>query len=197
MVILAALCVLAGVFPGFVIDALAPAVEALSHGARMPLQSAEPWLTVIPVTASRSSYNGLLLLAFIIVSASLTAAGIHRFASRAVRRSAAWDCGHPDFSPATQYTGGSFSQPIRRVFGTVVFRVRETVDMPLPGDVRPARQTLELHDTIWERLYLPIAAGVGIAAERLNRFQFLTIRRYLSLVFGALVVLLLVVALWQ
>jgi hypothetical protein len=56
---------------------------------------------------------------------------------------------------------------------------------------------LELHDTIWERLYLPIAAGVGIAAERLNRFQFLTIRRYLSLVFGALVVLLLVVALWQ
>jgi hypothetical protein len=77
-----------------------------------------------------------------------------------------------------------------------VFRVIETVDMPLPGDVRPARQTLLLHDTIWDRLYMPIAAGVGIAAERLNRFQFLTIRRYLSLVFGALVVLLLVVALW-
>jgi hypothetical protein len=163
----------------------------------MPLQSVEPWLTVIPVTASRSSYNGLLLLAFIIFSASVTAAGIHRFASRVVRRSAAWDCGHPDRSPATQYTGGSFSQPIRRVFGSVVFRVSETVDMPLPGDVRPARQTLLLHDTIWDRLYMPIAAGVGIAAERLNHFQFLTIRSYLSLVFGALVVLLLVVALWQ
>ncbi len=30
----------------------------------------------------------------------------------------------------------SFAQPIRRVFGTVVFRAREHVDMPPPGDMR-------------------------------------------------------------
>ena len=35
-----------------------------------------------------------------------------------------------------------------------------------------------------------------LAAERLNPLQFLTIRRYLSLVFVALVVLLLVLAIW-
>ena len=33
--------------------------------------------------------------------------------------------------------------------------------------------------------------------QALNYLQFLTIRRYLSLVFGALVVLLLALALWQ
>ena len=33
-------------------------------------------------------------------------------------------------------------------------------------------------------------------ADRLNRFQFLTVRRYLGLVFAALVLLLLVLALW-
>ncbi len=33
-------------------------------------------------------------------------------------------------------------------------------------------------------------------SERLNHLQFLTIRQYLSLVFGALVTLLLVLAIW-
>jgi len=37
---------------------------------------------------------------------------------------------------------------------------------------------------------------VNALAERLNRFQFLTIRRYLTLVFVALVALLLVLAIW-
>jgi hypothetical protein len=100
-------------------------------------------------------------------------------------------------SPATQYTAGSFAQPIRRVFGTLVFRVRESVDMPAPGDLRPARFAVEAHDLIWEWLYLPIAGAVGFAAEKLNYLQFLTIRRYLSLVFLALVFLLLVLALWS
>jgi hydrogenase-4 component B len=37
---------------------------------------------------------------------------------------------------------------------------------------------------------------VAHAAEKLNRLQFLSIRRYLSLVFLALILLLLVFALW-
>jgi hydrogenase-4 component B len=113
-----------------------------------------------------------------------------------LRRAPAWDCGYPDMSPATQYTASSFAQPIRRVFGSVVFAAREHVEMPPPGDSRPARLVVALHDPIWEAIYLPLAAGIGIAAERLNRLQFLTIRQFLSLVFAALVVLLLVLALW-
>jgi len=38
---------------------------------------------------------------------------------------------------------------------------------------------------------------IGFAAERLNRLQFLTIRGYLTLVFGALVALLMVLTVWQ
>jgi hydrogenase-4 component B len=56
--------------------------------------------------------------------------------------------------------------------------------------------TVVLHDPIWETLYLPVAASVGYAAERLNHLQFLTIRQFLSVVFAALVILLLVLALW-
>jgi hypothetical protein len=97
----------------------------------------------------------------------------------------------------TQYTAGSFAQPIRRVFGTLVFRARERVELPPPGDTGPARLHVVLRDLVWEALYVPIAGGVGRVADRLNPLQFLTIRRCLSLVFLALVGLLLVLALWQ
>jgi hydrogenase-4 component B len=191
----AALCLFAGILPGGVIDALAPVTRALV-GDRMPVQTAAPWLSIVPIAESRSSYNGLLVFLFIAAAASLAAFMIHRFASRASRRAPAWDCGFPDPSPATQYTAGSFAQPIRRVFGTFVFRAKERVEMSPPDDPRPAHLTVVLRDLVWEGCYAPLAGAVGFAAERLNHLQFLTIRRYLSLVFGALVTLLLALALW-
>jgi formate hydrogenlyase subunit 3/multisubunit Na+/H+ antiporter MnhD subunit len=193
----AGLCVFAGVFPGLIIDALAPVVVMLTEGARMPVQTTMPWLTVVPLTEGRSSYNGLLVLLFIVTSAGATAWVIQRFASHAVRRAPAWDCGFPDPSPATQYTAGSFAQPIRRVFGTLVFRAREEVDMPAPGELRPARIQVRLQDLAWDGIYAPVAEAIGLAADRMNRLQFLTIRRYLTLVFLALVLLLLVIAIWR
>ena len=68
--------------------------------------------------------------------------------------------------------------------------------MPPPGSTAPARLSVELRDLIWDMLYAPIAVAVAFAAERLNYLQFLTIRSYLSLVFAALVLLLLVLAIW-
>jgi hypothetical protein len=191
----AALCLVTGVLPGLFIDALAPVVQGLA-GASMPQQSTRPWLSIVPIAESRSSYNGLLVFIFITVSTLLTVEAVHRYASRAVRRGPAWDCGFPDASPATQYTADSFAQPIRRVFGTTVFQARERVDMPAPGDARPARLIVTLRDLVWEGIYAPIARAVSVAGERLNHLQFLTIRQYLSLVFVALVGLLLVVSAW-
>jgi hydrogenase-4 component B len=196
MFILAALCLLAGILPGPVIDALSPVtIEILS--SRMPIQANEAWLSIVPIAESRSSYNGLLVMVFITISASLAVFFIHRFASHALRRGPAWGCGFSDPTPAAQYSGGSFAQPIRRVFGTLVFHARDHVEMPAPGDIRPARLRIELHDLVWEGMYQPIAGAVGFSADRLNRLQFLTIRRYLSLVFATLVTLLLVLAIWS
>jgi hypothetical protein len=68
--------------------------------------------------------------------------------------------------------------------------------MPTPGDPRPARLSVGIRDLIWELLYAPISGWISSSAALLNHLQFLTIRRYLSLVFGALVLLLLMVAIW-
>jgi hydrogenase-4 component B len=197
MLALAAFCVLAGVLPGFIVDALAPVVTLATNGAALASQQAMPWLSLVPVAPDRSSYNGLVLLAFIAISGSLTAFAVHRLASRGLRRAPPWDCGFPVPTPATQYSAGSFAQPIRRVFGPFVFRTRETVDMPRPGELRPARHAVVVRDLIWDGLYLGIVRAVGSAADRLNRLQFLTIRRYLTLVFAALIALLIVLVLWQ
>ena len=196
MLVFAALCLLGGIFPGVVIDLFSPVTQSLVL-ARMPDQLADAWLTIVPVAASRSSYNGLLVFGFIAASTWMAVLAVHRFASRALRRGPAWDCGFPDPRPETQYTAASFAQPIRRVFGTMVFETRETVDMPAPGDTRPARITKVSHDLVWETLYAPIAWLVGAVADGMNVLQFLTIRRYLGFVFVALVFLLLTLTLWQ
>src|SRR5262249_5183047 len=157
----------------------------------MPQQRFLPWLTIIPIAQSRSSYNGLLVFLFITASTCLAISVIHRFASRSVRRAPAWDCGTPSTNPLTQYSAASFAQPIRRVFGTVVFLASERVEMPPPGAAAPATLSVSLHDIPWENLYLPVVRSVSFAAEKLNAVQFLTIRRYLSFVFFALIALLL------
>ena len=63
--------------------------------------------------------------------------------------------------------------------------------------MRAARLEVELHDPVWERAYAPVAVAVIALSTRFNYLQYLTIRRYLSLVFGALVLLLLGMALWR
>jgi formate hydrogenlyase subunit 3/multisubunit Na+/H+ antiporter MnhD subunit len=190
---LVALCVLAGVLPGLVIDALAPVATLLS-GARLPAQAGNAWLTIMPAGAARGTYNGLLLLLFVAASAMLAAALVHRLASRALRRGPAWGCGFTDAAALNQYGGPSFAQPIRRVFAGPLFGAREVVEMPPPGAVAPARYRAPMQDPAWAKIFDPIAGAVDFAAGKLNALQFLTIRRYLSLVFLSLVGLLLALA---
>ena len=192
MLAFAVLCLLAGILPGFVLDALG-SVSELLVGARLEPQSAQPWLRIAPISAERGAYNGLLVFAMIAIAAAATAVILRRVASHALRRAPAWDCGFPDPSPATQYTSGSFAQPIRRVFGSVVFRAREYVEMPKPGAAGAAKLTVAMHDTVWEGFYAPVIRLVDALADRLTKLQFLTIRKYLMLVFATLILMLIIV----
>jgi formate hydrogenlyase subunit 3/multisubunit Na+/H+ antiporter MnhD subunit len=196
MIIFAALCLLTGIIPGAVIDTLAPVARDLT-GARMPVQLGDAWQTIVPIAASRSSYNGLLVFAFITISILITVVTIHRLSAHGVRRAPPWDCGFPDPTPLSQYSAASFEQPIRRVFGTVLFRSKEVVDMPPPGDNRPAGIVRTIHDPAWEGIYRPLAAAIGWMAGKSDLLAYLTIRSYLSFVFAALVVLLIALTIWQ
>ena len=94
MFILVALCLAAGILPGFVIDSLSSINIALV-GAGVSPQAHIEWLSIAPIAEARSSYNGLLVFLFIAVSGWGAALAVHRFASREIRRGPAWDCGFP------------------------------------------------------------------------------------------------------
>lgn len=196
MAILAFLCVALGILPGFVIDALRP-VSTLALGSSLASQTASPWLSVEPIAPAQSSYNPLLLFGFIAFSASAAALISRLASSRRYRRARAWGCGFEATSPMTQYSGMSFSQPMRRTLGAIAFDASESVDMPPPGSVRPATFTVRMRDVIWDAVYARIARLIDFISTKLNALQFLTIRRYLSLVFATLVLLLLGLAVWS
>jgi hydrogenase-4 component B len=196
LAVLAALCLVFGVLPGALISLLLPVVRQLLGPDALPFaHSTGLWL--VPLRAEQSSYSGLIVFLMIAGLVGLVGWVIHRFASAQLRRGPAWDCGFPDPRPQTQYTGSSFAQPIRRIFGTSVFRARETLDMPEPGETRPAHFAVTLRDLVWEGFYQPVIRLVGWMTEHVDALQFLTIRRYLTLTFASLVLLLTIVAVWQ
>jgi hydrogenase-4 component B len=196
MAALAALCVILGAVPVTVTEALSGVVQPLT-GVNFAVSADLGWPWLSPVSSTRGSYSGTVLamvgLSLFLFSVLL----VHRFGTTRVRRADAWDCGHREEIVDAQYTGQGFAQPLRRVFASTVFAARETVEMPEPGDDLPARLTVRMVDPVWEGLYRTIERVVDFLADRVNRLQFLTVRRYLLFMFGTLVFLLLVVAVRQ
>jgi formate hydrogenlyase subunit 3/multisubunit Na+/H+ antiporter MnhD subunit len=195
MALFAVASVAFGLLPSLALAFVDPVALALTG---MPTAAAPgQWLWLQALPGSVSTYSGLVMLLAIAAIATAVMVLAHRLGTDRVRRGPAWDCGYPDPRPATQYSASSFAQPLRRVFGTTLFHARERVEMPEPGDPAPARFTVSLSDLAWNRLYAPVADFIAFTTERANALQFLTIRRYLSLMFLALALLLVVVAVTQ
>jgi len=199
MAVPSVLCVVIGVLPTPLIRLFEPATRLTVEAGPFDDRAYQPWLWLAPTSAVGNSYNGLIMLVVIGVLSMVLVLLIHRGASDRVRWSIPWGCGFADPDPdaVSQYTASSFGQPIRRVFGATVFRARDHVEMPDPGDVRPARFSVTLVDPAWALIFTPIARAVGWVADRVDHLQFLTIRRYLTLMFMALVALLVIVAVLQ
>ena len=197
MFILAALCFLAGVLPGPVIDLLAPVVQSLV-GARMPVQTFLPWASIVPIAESRSSYNGLIILFFLVV---LRHADRHvhpslRHARDAAQRHLGLRLSRSvDRDAVHQFELRHADPPRVRHHG--VPGAREGRHAAAGRDARRAFPRQGVRSGLALRLRPGGARGHADRAASLNQLQFLTIRRYLTLVFATLVILLLVVAAWR
>ena len=190
---LAGICVLLGVLPVAVSTALAFVVNPLVDVQMNPAAGLGwPWLS--PTGSVKGSYSAtvVILVGGLLLLAARFA--VRLWGGRKLRRAPAWDCGHAEDIANAQYTADSFAQPIRRVFGSTLFAAREEVEMPMPGDMEPARHRVIMRDPIWDFLYVPIGVAIGYIADLVNRLQFQTVRRYLLLMFLTLVFLLILVA---
>ena len=191
---LAGLCILGGLFGSVLAQALTPLLRELVGNGLPNAGSGPTPFSLIAFDPSRSIYDAPVIALFVAIASATTLLVVHRLSARRTRRGPAWDCGFPDPSPAIQYTASSFSQPLRRVYGAMAFAARETVAMPPPGDTRPARFSVVVVDFVWNVAYAAPGRAVLRLSEQLNALQFLSIRRYLVLMFAALVILLSIAA---
>lgn len=195
---LAVLCLAFGAWPGV---PLAPLTRIATTLVDPPGVLSDPlldgrtaWLAVAPHGELTTVYSGLVAALGLAALTGIVVGVASMISGGRVRRGPAWDCGFPDPNPATQYTASSLGQPLRRIFGSVVLAARDRVEMPPAGDLGPARFASTLRDPAWHYLFDPLIGLVTRATERLNLLQFLAIRVYLSLMFAALIGLLIIVA---
>ena len=191
---------LTGLFPWAVLALAGPALRRLVSS---DLTDRAGLLWVLP-QADMPGYSAAGIALVLALAAGLVVWLLRAGCVPGHRVGPAWDCGFgppppwlPFGAPLTQYGGGSFAQPLRRALGTTLLRATESVDMPAPGETRPARIAAGVTDPAEWALFRP----AGRLRERLSavadHLQFLTIRRTLALMFVVLVGFMAVVALTE
>jgi hypothetical protein len=148
-----------------------------------------------PLTAGVSSYSGVVVL---VAVTAVTLAVVGGRASPRERQGAARGAVGLRL-PRPQPGGAIHRVELRPAAAPRVrddgVRAREQVDMPEPGDGRPARFVVTMRDLAWDAFYAPVERSISWLTDRFNPLQYLTIRRYLVFMFTALIVLLVTVAL--
>ena len=185
--LLAAGCVLLGIFPGFVIQTLDP-VNVLLVGSAVG-EAAGNWLMLAPFGEDRSSYSPLIVLVVIVAVVLVTMQVVHRYYHGRVRRADPWDCGYPLQTPRMQDTAEGFGQPVRQVFEPF-FRIERA--LPTPFDAKP-RYQVDASDPWWHWLYVPVARAAELAARFVGLIQQGRISVYLTYSFVTLLALLFLV----
>jgi formate hydrogenlyase subunit 3/multisubunit Na+/H+ antiporter MnhD subunit len=185
--LLAAGCVLLGIFPGFVIHTLDP-VNVLLVGSAVG-EAAGNWLMLAPFGEDRSSYSPLIVLVVIVAVVLVTMQVVHRYYHGRVRRADPWDCGYPLQTPRMQDTAEGFGQPVRQVFEPF-FRIER--ELPTPFDAKP-RYQVDASDPWWHWIYLPVARAAELAARFVGLIQQGRISVYLTYSFVTLLALLFLV----
>ena len=183
---LAALCVLLGLIPLTVIDAIDYVTVSLIGEKLAPVASESGWLLLTPLSPVRASYSPII---FLLVTVLVTVGSyllVRRYFRRGTRRADAWDCGYPLQTPRMQDTAEGFGQPISQIFEPA-FEIERT--LPDPTDLHPVYRKRQA-DRSWRALYLPVARVVEVLSDLVGRMPHGRIQWYLLYSFATLLILL-------
>jgi len=178
-----ALCLVLGLFPGAVLIALGrvtaslpglPSSSALARGALSMAVGRGPFAHVTPATLGLSILGGLGAAAGLVALTRVT---------RVIRRVPTWGCGGA-MTPQSEYTATAFSKPLLMVFREVY---RPTRELEALAEVSPyfpqeVRYRVEIEPTFERNLYDPLAKGVMRMAERMKVLQAASRHAYLGYV---------------
>ena len=191
MVLTAVTCLCLGILPTIVIGWMDTITEQLTGGRLASTAGKFGWLWLTPISHARASYSAPLVFVIIPAIVSLVYLFLHT-RKKAIHRVPLWDCGFQKITTRMQYTGTSFSMPLRRIFG-FLFRVREDVRIDAPRHKafpQRIRYRLRVRDRLWGWLYSPVADVSFWVARRVGRLQQGRIQAYLIYSFVTIIVLL-------
>jgi hydrogenase-4 component B len=198
LVALVVLATGAGLLPGSLLALGAPAVAQVSGHAGLVV--AGPWS--IGAATAASAYWPLGVLALVAIVAAALVAGLRRLSPQPAARGPVWDGGFiappahlPFGDPATQASAAGFAQPLRRMLGTRLLMAREAVHFAAPGDPAPARLEAGFRDPVLPAFLRPLLIARDRLAQAAEWLRDLSIRQFLGIAFGTLLLLLALLAL--
>ncbi|MFH1023303.1 MAG: proton-conducting transporter membrane subunit [Planctomycetota bacterium] len=183
MLTLAAGCVLVGLFPAPVVNALLPVITSLV-GEPAPRVAAALNLANGPLVM----ITGIAFL-FLALTAGLILFRRWLLSDRPVENSVTWDCGYARPTARMQYTASSYAQPFTALFRMFLRTRRRAVP---PEGFFPKRASLATHtpDVSREGLFRPVFAATEDALGRLRGLQHGRIQSYVLYIVITLLALL-------
>jgi len=193
-VVLAALCVLLGVFPGAVLTALNVVMVSLP-GLQPPAEMIRGPLGMAATSGPSSAVTPVALALAIV--AGLGVAVLPAVAIRvgyAIRRAPTWGCGGL-LGPRTEYTATAFSKPLMMIFRAVYRPTREVEALAKVSPYFPqeVRYHIEIEPTFERYVYGPLTDTVLRMADRLKILQAGSLHAYLGYVIVLVLSLVLIV----
>ena len=179
MALLAALCLLGGLFPQLYLGLVHPVLAGI-----VPVASGFPGLPVRPVWFAIAGGSVLLL------SASLFWFLRRRQQALPQQSGPTWGCGYLAPAASIQYTATSFGA----LFGSFSAGiVRTRISKGVIAGVAPAGAGLSCvpEETILDRVILPVTGVVGVAFSFLRRLQHGEVQVYIAYIFITLFLLML------
>lgn len=187
MAILALLCLLAGIFPGTVINIISPSVISLT-GSDGNI-SYKGFLSVSQTFSSLAPAAILISMLCIGVAVALF---VIAFGKRKTVYADSWDCGMPSLTSRMQYTATAFTKPIRLIFKRIYLPKRElSISYILkPLFVKSLKYSGEITPFFERYMYEPLTSFIRTAAAKARLLQSGNLNLYLGYILITLMLLL-------
>lgn len=194
MAVLAAICLVAGLFPGLFLKAIDGVLGAMGCGTLAGQLQGGFLLAWVPLEPANAGISPLGLLILLAAIAALTFAVVRIAGGKYVERKyGTWDCGYEALTARMQYTATGFSKPIKIVFK---FLFRPSRKLKTRGGTQYHPDSMEYtvaSESLFEKyLYDPVTDFFKKLSRKTKySVQTGSIRRYLAYIFTALLLLML------
>jgi len=180
-VVLAALCVLLGIFPQPVLRFIGHAIEGLTATPIAGVNASRMWGGLVLIDGSPVAFWSPLAILTVLAVLALLSYGIQRAGGARTRSVPVWYCGEEHAVATVRYPASSFYLPFKHAFQGIY----PSGKVHVPKFPAPLRRALDFDQ--W--LYRPAVKVIDTAADRISRTHVGILQIYLLwIVIGAIVV---------